>query len=343
MRRELALLALLQSMAPVVAMAQQAALPEAVTTMLRKAAGRDLKEETSRYLDAAVAIAADSYPESRDAIMAEVQRLTPARADQLAAIISGKASAGDIPPEKQVAADEKSVPPASKEAEKAAPPKPPGLLPVDNWKGGVELGAAMNTGNVSARSVATAVNMINDRDTWRHKVGATFGMIKTDGVTTKEAATANYQLDYKWTPRLYNYGLFDYSHDRYGTFRERYLETLGVGYRVLQGKTYSLDVEGGAAIRQSLPSDTMIRTDEYGGRVNTIFNWSISPTFAINNTGSAFVTDARTSLENTVALKTKITSTISGKLSFNLKHDTDVPMDSVRTSTETKATLLYSF
>ncbi|MGE0667900.1 MAG: YdiY family protein [Sphingomonadales bacterium] len=311
--------------------------------MLRMAAARDLKELTSRYLDAAVSIAADTYPESREAIRAEAGRLAPARASRLASIIAGDIQPGTIPPEKRTAADEKSVPPASKAAEKAAAPKPKGFLPADGWKGGIELGASLNSGNVEARSVTSAVNMLNDRQDWRHKVGATFGLIRTGGVTTREAATANYQLDYKWTPRLYNYGLFDYSHDRFGAFRERYLETLGVGYRVLQGETYSLDIEGGAALRQSTPLATMIREDEYGGRVNTVFNWTISDSFAINNTGSAFVTDARTSLENTVALKTKITDRISGKLSFNLKHDTDVPLDSVRTSTETKATLLYSF
>ena len=339
MRREFALLALLQSMMPVVAMAQQAAVPEAVATMLRKAADRDAKEDTTRYLDAAVAIAADSYPDSRNAILAEAQRLAPARAQRLASVIAGDTSTSAP----QQVADEKSPPPATKAAEKAAPPKPAGLLPVDNWKGGVELGASMNSGNVSARSVATGVNMLNDREDWRHKVGASFGLIRTDGVTTKEAATANYQLDYKWTPRLYNFGLFDYGHDRFGPFRDRYLETMGVGYRILQGETYSLDVEGGAALRQSTPELTMIREDEVGGRVNTVFNWNISDNFAINNTGTAFVTDRRTSLENTVAVKTKITDRISGKLSFNLKHDTDVPLDSVKTSTESKATLLYSF
>lgn len=343
MRRVLALLALLQSVVPPVAMAQPAPLPEAVVKMLRMAAARDLQEQTSRYLDAAVSIAADSYPESRGAIQAEAGRLAPAHAPRLAAIISGEVKPGGAPAKKQLSADEKSVPPASKAAEKAAPPKPKGFLPTDHWKGGIELGAAMGSGNVSSQSVATAVNMLNDRKDWRHKVGASFGMIRTDGVTTREAATANYQLDYKWTPRLYNYGLFDYSRDRFGTFRERYLETIGVGYRVLQGETYSLDVEGGAALRQSTPALTMVREDEYGGRVNTVFNWNISENFAINNTGSAFVTDARTSLENTVAMKTKITDRISGKLSFNLKHDTDVPFDTVRTSTETKATLLYSF
>ncbi len=343
MRRVAALLASLQFMTPIVAAAQEAPLPEAVVKMLRMAAARDLKEETSRYLDTAVSIAADSYPDSREAIQAEARRLAPAREQRLASIIAGETAPGSTPPEKRVAADEKSVPPASAAAQKAAPPKPKGFLPTDHWKGGIELGAAMNDGNVSTRSVATAVNMLNDREKWRHKVGATFGMIRTDGVTTKQAATANYQLDYKWSPRLYSYGLFDYNRDRFGTFRERYLETLGVGYRLLQGETYSLDVEGGAALRQSRPALTMLREDEYGGRVNTIFNWNISNSFAINNTGSAFVTDARTSLENTVALKTKITERISGKLSFNLKHDTDVPFDTVRTSTETKATLLYSF
>lgn len=339
MRRDLALLALLQSMVPVVAMAQQAPLPEAVGIMLGKAADRDVKEDTTRYLDAAVAIAADSYPDAKGAILAEAQRLAPVRAQRLASVIAGDTStSGPV----QVA-DEKSPPPATMAAEKAAPPKPKGFLPVDHWKGGVELGASMNSGNVSARSIATGANMLNDREAWRHKVGASFGLIRTDGITTKQAATANYQLDYKWTPRLYNYGLFDYSHDRFGAFRDRYLETIGVGYRILQGETYSLDVEGGAALRQSTPEETMVRQDEFGGRVNTVFNWNISDNFAINNTGTAFVTDRRTSLQNTVALKTKITERISGKLSFNLKHDTDVPLDSVRTSTESKATLLYSF
>lgn len=87
----------------------------------------------------------------------------------------------------------------------------------------------------------------------------------------------------------------------------------------------------------------MIREEEYGGRVNTVFNWNVSDSFALNNTGSAFVTDRGTSLENTVAVKTKITNRTSGKVSFNLKHDTDVPLVSIKTSTETKATLLYSF
>lgn len=341
--RAAAFLSAFQFLLPVVAMADQTPLPEAVTKMLRMAAARDLKENTSRYLDAAVSIAADSYPESRAAIQAEIGRLAPDRASRLGSIASGEIQPGAAPPEKMTPADEKSVPPASAAARKAAPPRPKGFLPADGWKGGVELGAAMTSGNSSARSVATAVNMLNDRQKWRHKVGASFGLIRTDGVTTQEAATANYQLDYKWTPRLYNYGLFDYNRDRFGTFRERYLETMGVGYRVLQGESYSLDIEGGAALRQSTPALTMMRENEYGGRVNTVFNWNVSDSFAINNTGSAFVTDARTSLENTVALKTKITERISGKLSFNLKHDTEVPFDTVRTSTETKATLLYSF
>ncbi len=180
--RAAAFLAAFQFLLPVVAMAEQAPLPEAVTKMLRMAAARDLKENTSRYLDAAVSLAADSYPESRAAIQAEIQRLAPDRASRLGSIASGDIQPGETPPEKMTAADEKSVPPASEAAQKAAPPKPKGFLPADGWKGGVELGAAMTSGNSSARSVATAVNMLNDRQKWRHKVGASFGLIRTNSV-----------------------------------------------------------------------------------------------------------------------------------------------------------------
>lgn len=349
MRRGIALLALLQSMAPAIVLAQDA-LPEPVSAMMRKAADRDVRESTTRYLDAAVQIAIDTYPNRQAQILAQATALAPARSNQLAALtgVTGTARVPvvivDPPPqEPQVSADEKTVAPASKAAVKAAPPKPSGFLPLDGWKGGVELGAALNTGNVSSQSVATAVNMQNDREDWRHKVGGTFGLIKTDGVTTRERVTASYQLDYKFSERLYSFGLLQYERDRFSSFNDRYLESLGVGYRVLQGERVSLDLEGSAALRQSTLTETLLDQDEVGGRVNTIFNWTVSDTFAINNTGTAFVSDLRTSLENTVSLKTKITPTISGKLSFNVKHDTDVPWDAERTSTETKATLLYSF
>ncbi|MBI1181910.1 MAG: DUF481 domain-containing protein [Alphaproteobacteria bacterium] len=350
MRRGLAVLALVCSSAPVVAVAQNAApLPDAVSTMLHKAAERDERESTTRYLDAAVLIAGDGFPEQRQAILTEAQKLAPARSGELAAVAGGGAQTAQAEPakeqkkEKKVSADEKSPPPQSKAEEKHEKPKPPGLFGFDGWTGGIELGASLNTGNSPARSVATAVNLLNDRRHWRHKIGASFSMIRTDGVTTNEKASASYQLDYKFSERFYTFGQFQYDRDRFGAFKERYVEALGVGYRVLEGEDYSLDVEVSAAARQVTLDDTAITQDEYGGRVNTIFNWNVSDNFAINNTGSAFVTDLRTTLEDTIALKTKITDTISGKLSFNVKHDTDVPLGSVKTSTETKATLLYNF
>jgi putative salt-induced outer membrane protein len=353
MRRGLAVFALACTAVPAAATAQEADLPEPVTMMLQKAAERDAREKTSRYLDTAVVLVADSYPDRRQAVLNTAQRLAPARAAELAALLPEPGTPEAVAQkqeeqkkpkeEKKVSADAKSPPPQSKAEKKAAPPKPAGFFSFDGWDGSIELGAGLLTGNVSTKSVASAISLLNDRRYWRHKVGAQFSLIKTDGITTNERAAASYQLDYKFSERLYAFGQFQYEYDRFAAFRERYLEAIGVGYRVLEGETYSLDVEGSAAVRQGTVAETMQWQTEYGGRLNTIFNWNISDNFAINNTGSAFITDQRTTLENTIALKTKITETISGKLSFNVKHDTDVPLDSVQTSTETKATLLYNF
>ncbi|MEN3976621.1 DUF481 domain-containing protein [Emcibacter sp. SYSU 3D8] len=343
MQRGLAFLAAIQFMAPVAAMAQEAKLPDGVAVMLRKAADRDIQENTSRYLETAVVIAADGYPNLRGEILAEAGRLAPGRTGAVTAAVANRqmpASATPAP-EPQAAV---SVPtPPTPPAKKPVPPKPSGFAGFDNWTGNVELGASLNSGNISSQSIVAALSLLNDRHKWRHKLGASFGLLRTSGTTTKEQAAAKYQLDYKWSDRLYNFGLVEYERDKYGAFRERFLESIGVGYRALEGETYSLDIEAGAAVRQSTPTATMISQTEYGGRLNTVFNWDVSDTFSIINTGSVFLSDRRTSLEDTVAFKTKITETISGKLSFNVKHDTDVPLGNAKTSTETKATLLYSF
>lgn len=318
------------------ASANDDSLPPSISLILEKAADRDAASGTTTYLDAAVVLAIDSYPDYAGSILDRAKALAPRRSGTLTARAENTFPNVDFtapPPAPVVAEAEPDAP----------PPLPGGFFSFSGWDGSAELGGTLNSGNTDEQAVTVGLGLTNDRQTWRHKLGISFAFTRTDGQTTKQDLEASYQLDYKFSERLYAFGLIEYEDDRFSGFDYRLTETLGVGYRLFDRETWFLDVEGGVSFRQSKLALTGISENDIGGRAKAVFHWDITDTFALDNEASALFTGNGTTLENTISVQTKITETISGKLSFNVKHNTDVPLGARKTDTETKASVLYSF
>ncbi len=298
-------------------------LPEGVRAMLESAAARDAAEGTTRYLDTALMLARDAYPDRIAEIDVLASEITPAQPSAVAAAPAPPPPPAEDPP--------------------AEPAKPVGFFSFSGWSGSVELGATLTTGDTDEKALTSAFDLVNERARWRHKLGASFDFTRTAGATTKQALAAYYQLDYKFSERLYAFGRFEYDDDRFSGFDWELQEAVGVGYRLFQGDTYFFDVEGGVIYEQMKLTATGMTDSQFGGRANAIFNWDISETFSLNNETTVLVTEGGESLENTIAVQTKITDSISGKLSFNVEWESDVPAGASKTNTETKATILYGF
>ncbi|MFN3232009.1 MAG: YdiY family protein [Alphaproteobacteria bacterium] len=306
------------------AWAQSAPLPEGVRAMLESAAARDAAEGTTRYLETALTLARDAYPD---------------RSDDLNAVASSLSPTGNA----VVASETPPPPPPPAEEPPAEPPVPSGFFSFSGWSGSVELGATLTTGDTDEKAVTAAFALLNERQKWRHKLGVGFDFTRTSGATTKQALAAYYQLDYKFSERLYAFGRIEYDDDRFSGFDWELQEALGVGYRLFEGDSYFFDVEGGVIYEQMKLTATGMTESQFGGRANAIFNWDISETFSLNNETTVLVTEGGESLENTIAVQTKITDSISGKLSFNVEWESDVPAGASKTNTETKATVIYGF
>ena len=324
------------------AFADEAGLPPSIDLILEKAATRDAAGGTTSYLDTALILAIDAYPAYAGAIVERAQALAPRRSASLAtqaqtAFPSVDFTAPPPPP----------APPAPVVAEAPAepeePPLPTGFFSFSGWEGSAELGGSINSGNTDEQAVTIGIGLHNERQRWRHEFKAAFAFTRTDGVTTKQDLDLSYQLDYKFSERFYAFGQIEYLDERFSGFDYRITETLGLGYRLFQGETWYFDVEGGVALQQSKIALTGMTENEFGGRAKTIFHWDISETFSLHNETSALFTAERTTLENIISVQTKITETISGRLSFDVQHNTSVPFGAKKTDTETKATVVYNF
>lgn len=228
---------------------------------------------------------------------------------------------------------------AEEAAAKDAEIRSAGLL--ENWSGQGELGAFMSSGNADNTGVTASLALTKEGIKWRHKLAARADYQRSQGVTTREQFLAAYELNYKFTDRLYAYGLAQYERDRFQGFAARYSASGGLGYDVLtEGPT--LSVKAGPAWRRT----ELIgggSTSNIAGLAAADFDWDISDNLTFTQDASAFIQSGSSTFVSDTGLQASISDAVSVRLSYTLEHDTDPPAGAVKTDTLSRITVIYGF
>ena len=119
------------------------------------------------------------------------------------------------------------------------------------WDGKGQVGLYAHTGNTQDGGVAVALNLDRDGLRWRHDIAILADYQQENGAATKQKYSAGYESDYKVTKRFYVYGVLYGEQDIFAGIQSRYSESLGVGYRFIDGKTMKFGLEAGPAVRQT--------------------------------------------------------------------------------------------
>lgn len=211
----------------------------------------------------------------------------------------------------------------------------------ENWSGTGELGAFNSTGNAENTGVTASLSLKKDGLKWRHKLSGRADYQEANGVTTREQFFAAYELNYKFTDRLYAYGLAQYERDRFQGFSARYSASGGLGYDVLvDGPT--LSVKAGPAWRRTELVDGT-STSNIAGLAALDFDWQISDNLSFTQDASALLQSGSSTLISETGLQATISDAVKVRLSYALETDTDPPPGAVKTDTLSRITIIYDF
>ena len=212
----------------------------------------------------------------------------------------------------------------------------------EGWSGEGEVGASVTTGTTKNKTLALGVNLKKDGLNWRHKLVGIVNYARNDDTTTADRYLASYQGDYKFSSRLFVYGLVQWEQDRFAGFDRRYTESAGAGYTILDTPEFNWQISGGPALRQTrsitrqLESDTTVHA-------GTTFLWNISPATIFTEDLGAYIAGNDDTYFSTTALTTKIMDHLSARGSFNITSEGNPPSGIDSTNTITRLTLVYSF
>lgn len=224
-------------------------------------------------------------------------------------------------------------------------------LPV--WSGGAELGSIWTNGNTKTSSLNGKFNVKREGEVWvsQAKLSALGSQERSTSTnekrTTKEKYSGQIQFDRHFTERSYAMIVGQQDRDRFSGFHYQGSVAIGLGYRVIKNEKMNLDFEAGPGyFREHLRSDAAEsgQVNESGiARMAVNYDWTIREGVSFIEEFTAEIGTDNRIYRSETGLKSQINGSLATKITYNVKHVSDVPVGKEKTDTEFGVTLVYSF
>lgn len=234
-----------------------------------------------------------------------------------------------------------------------AAPNPP---PDDVWTGKGQAGLVSTQGNSSAKTANVALDLSLVHGAWKHSAHLGGLYAQSAGITSSDQWDALWQSNYLITTRVLGFGTLRYSHDMFSGFQYQASAAAGIGYKLVDGKTTHLTVQGGAGYRRSQP-ESIIRNSAgvvtsrtlLAATGNAILTAGVD--YSQNLTGTTTLSDkllvesgsSDTLINDALALTVKISTKLALSAGYKLQNNSNPPAGLKKLDTMETIDLVYAF
>ncbi|ROQ23443.1 DUF481 domain-containing protein [Gallaecimonas pentaromativorans] len=221
------------------------------------------------------------------------------------------------------------------------------------WKGSMELGVLVTSGNSKATNINGKLNVTQDMEHWRNTYNLESLYTDSDEETTAERYRGAVQGDYKFNDKEFWYVRGAYEKDRFSGYDYQSSVSTGYGNRFWQVEDGSFfEASAGVGYRSNeidRDSSDYQEGDESDrgaiGRLAAKFEYHLTDTslFRQELNTEIGLEDGNSITESVTSLQANVMGNLAMKVSYRIKYTSDVPADTEKTDTETSFTLLYSF
>ncbi len=213
---------------------------------------------------------------------------------------------------------------------------------LEGWSGQGQAGAGFSSGNTRETSVVVGLNVTKEGRFIRHKFTGLVDYLRSNGITSRQKYALGYSGNYALRNGMSLVGTLGWEQDRFAGYTRRFTESFGLGYRALNKRGMTLDLEAAPALRQTLFVGGGSEED-FAARFSLAYRWQMNPGMQFTQNASVLTGDENTTINATSALTAKLSGKLSGRLSFNVQKETDPPIGRQSTDTSTRATLVFDF
>lgn len=219
----------------------------------------------------------------------------------------------------------------------------PGMAIADGWTGEGELGFTTTSGNTDSESLNAKLGVAKAHDKWTHKASLEALRASADNVTSADSTVLKEKSQYNFAEKSYAFGKLRYEDDKFSGFDYQASLSFGAGSRFIQNEAHTLDMSLGLGYRSSKDTATQETNGEGVVTADASYEYKISSTAIFGEAISVESGKDNTYSESVTVLKTKINGNLSSKISYQVKHNSDVPIGVEKTDKVLTVSLVYSF
>ena len=221
---------------------------------------------------------------------------------------------------------------------------PPAQSPANaGWVGEIAAGGAVATGNTSRRAFDLDLRAVKREGGIENRYRFVGDVAWQSGVTTSQRVQASAQTNVDIRDRMYGFATAALDDNRFSGYRYEINASLGLGYRLIDTGRTLLSMEAGPGYRIAKVRTTGEEQNAVFARFYSAFRHEISDTARLTNDLLVTVDHITTRIDDTVAVTSKLVGNLSGRVSFNVRHDTEPRPGVKKTDTLTKLSLVYGF
>lgn len=226
----------------------------------------------------------------------------------------------------------------------------------DGWSGEGNLGAGITTGNTDTIDVSIGLKLSKDFDPWKVTAEGGYDFGEVDGVDNRNRWYIGGQGQRDFTDRLYGFVNASYEEDQFSGFDSRLFFGVGAGYHIFKEKPLTWAVEVAPGYRRSVVADALgvgvgtpviiapgFTANDFAIRGSSRFAYDFNDKVTFTNDTDVIWSDTSTQTINTAAVTAQLTEKISGRVSFEVRNDTNPPDGFVSTDTATRVSIVYGF
>ncbi|MCG6891380.1 MAG: DUF481 domain-containing protein [Gammaproteobacteria bacterium] len=211
------------------------------------------------------------------------------------------------------------------------------------WKGEGALGFASSSGNSDTENLNASLKISRQHLQWKHSLALEAIRNQTDNETSADRWAIKERSEYQLDEQSYAFGQARYEEDKFSGFDHQASLVLGLGSRFLEDARHLLDLSLGLGYRSIKNSESGDSEDNGIVTSDLIYEYKISESATFSEIALIEAGADNTFMQSETALLTSINDSLSSKISYLLKHNSDVPSDVEKTDTIVSISLVYGF
>ena len=211
------------------------------------------------------------------------------------------------------------------------------------WSGEGALGFTSTSGNTDSENLNAGLKIARQHEKWKHSLSLDAIRNETDDEKSADRWTLKERSEYALSEKSYAFGQARYEEDEFSGFDYQGSLVAGLGSRFIENDQHLLDLSAGLGYRRSKESESGDTEDGSILTSDLIYEYKISETAIFSETALIEYGSDNTFLQSETALRNKINDSLSSKLSYLVKRNSDVPDGVEKTDKIFTISLVYGF